>query len=53
MSGYIGQQSNWDPAVDEEARRRIREQQRLEQEKQDPQEEEEARRRIEEQRKDE
>ena len=50
MSEYIGQQSNWNPGADEEARRRIREQERIDQEKQNPQEDEEARRRIEEQR---
>jgi len=50
MNGIVGQQSNWDPAADEAARKRINEQQQLEQEKPDPEEEERARQRIEEQR---
>jgi len=50
MNGYIGQQSNWDPAADEAARRRIEKQKHLEQDKPDPQEEEAARTRMEEQR---
>ena len=43
------QQSGWDPAAEEEARRRIEKQRTLEQQKQDPLDEEEARKRIEEQ----
>lgn len=36
MSTYIGQQSNWDPAADEEAQRRIKKQQQVEQDRQNP-----------------
>ena len=49
MNELRAQQDRWQPASEEEARKRIEKQRQVDQEKQDPTEEEAARKRIEEQ----